>query len=92
MQTRANVYYFLRKGAGFMIALFGLLGTGVGILAILDPAGSKMSDDSDPFGTPPSLLESVARTLFYLLITGFGIWLLSYKSKRDLNPTNPPPE
>jgi hypothetical protein len=64
-----------------MITLFGLLGTGFGILGILDPVGSKMADDPDPFGPPPSTLESVTITLVYISITVFGVWLMTYKSK-----------
>ena len=82
MQIRQGAYYFSRVAVGIVITVFGLLGTAVGILAILDPVGAKMSDDADPLGTPPSFSESAAVTFLFLLIAGAGIWLMTYKSKR----------
>ena len=77
-----RTFYVVRVGIGFIIALFGILATGISIIGMIDPVGAKMSDDNDPFGTPHTLGESVAITLFYLLITAFGVWLMSHKSKR----------
>lgn len=82
MPTEKNRFYFLRVGIGFVVALFGLFATGIGILGLLDPVGSKMADDSDPFGAPPSFLESGLFTLIFLSMAIFGIWLMSHKSKK----------
>jgi hypothetical protein len=87
MPTEKNPVYFLRVSIGLVVALFGLLATGFGILGILDPVGTKMSDDSDPFGTPPSFLESMIRTLVFASITGFGVWLIAYKKSKAAKPS-----
>ena len=66
--------------------LFGLLGVGFGIIEIIDPVGSKMSDDNDPLGVPRSFGESLALTCCYALISIVGIWLASgYKIRRRLD-------
>jgi hypothetical protein len=58
---------------GSLITVFGSLGILFGIITILDPVGSKLSDDSNPLGTPPTTMESLALTAMYLLIFGLGI-------------------
>jgi hypothetical protein len=42
-------------------ALIGLLLAAVSVLALVDPEGTKMADDADPFGTPPSRMSSLIR-------------------------------
>jgi hypothetical protein len=43
----------------FDINSLGSLGIFFGIIGIIDPVGSNMSDDSDPFGTPYTLTQSL---------------------------------
>ena len=54
----------------------GILGSGAGIFALIDPRGSKMADDGDPFGPAPGVLESSLILCVYLLVTAVGIYLL----------------
>lgn len=58
---------------GFVVAL-------VGVIAVVDPAGTKAADDSDPFGTPPSRWVSAAFTVAGLALVGGGV-LFAAKSR-----------
>ena len=65
------------KTVARVLGLFlGLVGTAVALLSIFDPVGSKMADDGDPFGTPPSLLDSFLILLVYLGVSGVGAFLV----------------
>ena len=61
---------------GRFLLLGGLVATALGLLCIIDPVGCKMADDSDPFGTPPSLLSSLSLLLVYLGVSGVGAFLV----------------
>ena len=71
---------------GVGLSLLGLVGVLVSILAIIDPVGTKMADDGDPFGTLPTTVESSVLLMAYLLITSFGAWL-SWRGGRRSDPT-----
>ena len=63
------------------LALIGLslLGSGVSVIAIVDPVGTKMADDNDPFGVPPSLSQSFVMLAVCIAIGVLGallIWLV----------------
>jgi hypothetical protein len=62
--------------SGFFLLLSGLFGTAVPVFSMLDPGASKMADDGDPFGTPPSLLDSFLILLVYLGVSGVGAFLV----------------
>jgi len=61
--------------SGLSLLLFGALGTFVGIVAIVDPIGTKLADDGDPFGVPPTTTESAFMLLMYLALMSLGVWL-----------------
>jgi hypothetical protein len=61
---------------GLFLLLIGLVGTAVALLSIFDPVGSKMADDGDPFGTPPSLLSSLLILAVYVGVSAVGAFLL----------------
>lgn len=42
----------LTIGLVLLLAFIGLLLSGLTVIAILDPVGTKMADDADPFGDP----------------------------------------
>jgi hypothetical protein len=67
--------------SGLFLLISGLIGTAVALLSIIDPVASKMADDGDPFGTPPSLLSSASILLVYLGVAGIGAFLV-WKSVR----------
>jgi hypothetical protein len=62
--------------SGLILLLIGFLGTAGSVFEIFDPAGSKMADDADPFGTPPSLLGSLVMLFISLCICGAGAFLM----------------
>jgi hypothetical protein len=39
-----------------IVGALGLLLVGIGLIGLIDPVGSKMSDDSDPFGATTGFL------------------------------------
>jgi hypothetical protein len=61
---------------GVILLALGLGGSVVAILGMIDPAGAKLSDDADPFGAPPTLLNSILVCLTYLGIGFAGLYLL----------------
>ena len=71
---------------GCVFILSGFIGVGVGIIGIIDPVGTKMSDDGDPFGVPPPFSEALVMTCVFALVFIVGIWLVSgFKIKRNLS-------
>ena len=62
-------------GTGFVLFLFGLFGALFGLISIVDPVGTQMANDSDPFGEPPTLVKSIAITGMYLALAVIGGWL-----------------
>jgi hypothetical protein len=62
--------------SSLFLLLSGLFGTAVAVLSMLDPVASKMADDGDPFGNPPSFLDSISILLVYLGVSGVGAFLV----------------
>ncbi len=62
LQMRRLQLYRLIGGALVLLALAAMP---VQILALVDPAGTKMADDADPFGVPPSR----SKTAITMLVT-----------------------
>jgi hypothetical protein len=71
--------------AGLGLSLFGVIGVLVGIVALLDPVGTKMADDGDPFGTPPTTTESLLMLLAYVGLAGVGAWLTWRGGRRNVS-------
>jgi hypothetical protein len=40
----------LKKVIAFLLVVIGLVLAGIEIIAVVDPVGTKMADDGDPFG------------------------------------------
>jgi len=81
----AKISHLTRIAFGCFLTLFGSLGVVVGIIAIIDPIGSKMADDSDPFGIPLTIYESLIVTVVYVLIFILGLCLtIGFKPKEKL--------
>lgn len=60
---------------GLILFVGGFLGVAVALFAILDPAGTQMADDANPFGPPRSLPSSVTTLVFYLGVCAIGFFL-----------------
>src|SRR5919106_5126034 len=67
--------------SGLILLLIGVLGTAGSLFEIFDPAGSKMADDADPFGPPPSLLSSLVILSISICFCGAGAFL-AWRSAR----------
>lgn len=78
---------FLGLSLGILMILFGLAGTIGGVVAILDPVGTQMSNDADPFGTPPSLQSSLALTAAEAAVGLAGgalvVWMLGGRRRKS---------
>jgi hypothetical protein len=62
--------------AGSALILLSLLGVLFSVYALIDPAGAQGSDDSNPFGPPPTFLHSAGILIAYLFIGAIGVYLL----------------
>ena len=61
---------------GGILLVAGVVGSGSGVFALIDPRGSKMADDGDPFGPAPGVVESSLILGVYLVVTAVGVYLL----------------
>ncbi|HVE55860.1 MAG TPA: hypothetical protein VNB22_03465 [Pyrinomonadaceae bacterium] len=71
-----KILRFLSNTIGFIFVLLGSFGILFGIIDMIDPVGSKMADDGDPFGVPHNFAESFSLTLVYVLVFCLGIGLI----------------
>ncbi|HEV8124586.1 MAG TPA: hypothetical protein VGP80_10100, partial [Gemmatimonadales bacterium] len=73
--------YGLTDGAHTEMIVVGLLSLMAGAIAWMDPVGSKMSDDDDPFGPPASQNGSAAIVVLGIAICYLGrrVWRASYR-------------
>lgn len=76
MEKLNKIVQILRIALGAILASFGILGILLGLLALVDPAGTQMADDGNPFGAPPTAVQSVLITLFYLLMSILGVSMI----------------
>jgi hypothetical protein len=58
----------------------------VGVIAVIDPVGTKAADDSDPFGAPPPRWQSAAFTVAGLGLIGGGVFLIGRDRGRRQSP------
>jgi hypothetical protein len=72
----SKILRVLSHTLGFIFVLLGGFGILFGIIDLIDPVGSKMADDGDPFGVPHSFSESFGLKLVYVLIFCLGICLI----------------
>ena len=63
------------EGDSQALPQFAKYGVIFGIYAVFDPVGTKLSDDGDPFGPPPTVLESVSVSLVFFVVMIAGGWL-----------------
>lgn len=68
-----NTGIIVRSIAAAILIVIGLLIVLVSVTALVDPVGTKHADDADPFGPPPSRLESAV-----ILLLGCGLLAVAY--------------
>ncbi len=66
----------LRSVFGLLLAFIGAVFFAVSVMALLDPVGTQMADDSNPFGTPPPWYAAALGILISGAVAGAGVWLL----------------
>lgn len=86
MPTKSNWTAFAWVVAGLFVTLFGLVGSCIGFLGLIDPEGSKLSDDSDPLGEPTSVMTSLVIIVLFGAISALGLWMVS-RSDKQSDPT-----
>ena len=74
--------FLLAKFGGFVLALFGLLGSIAWLGTLIDPVGAQLSNDADPFGTPPMTLVICAWLVGWFGVLVTGCWLLLLRRKK----------
>lgn len=67
-----NAAVAVRATLAAVFMVIGLLIVLVSVIALLDPVGTRHADDADPFGPPPSRLESAA-----ILVFGCGFLVMA---------------
>jgi hypothetical protein len=77
----SSIRYRLRIITGLVLAFVGFLGIASGIVAVLDPVGSKLADDADPLGPPVTITQALMVIVTWALVLCIGIWLISKKSE-----------
>jgi hypothetical protein len=53
----------------------GLIFVLIAIVGFMDPVGTKMADDADPFGAPPTIFESMVALACALAVLLVGLCL-----------------
>ena len=71
----------LMRVLGGLLALVAALVFLVSLMDLIDPVGTKMADDNDPFGVPDPWYVPGAMALGSVAIGGSGVWLLVRKRK-----------
>lgn len=59
-----------------MLVIGGIAGVLMGVLAMLDPIGTKMADDGDPLGAPPTFLLALLVAVACAAVAVGGLWCL----------------
>lgn len=67
---------------GVVLIVLALIVGCVELLALVDPVGTKMADDADPFGPPPSAAGSAIGLLASVVIGALGVWLARPPKRR----------
>ena len=68
--------------SGLCLLISGLIASAIALLSISDPVASKLADDGDPFGIPPSRLGSLLILLVYFGASCVGAFLV-WRSGRN---------
>lgn len=69
------------KAIGYLISALGLGIVVFGLLAVADPQGAQLANDSAPFGAPPSTGQGLLRIVVGAVLSALGFWLVVRKSR-----------
>lgn len=76
MRSTIVIFAAVLIAAGCILAL-------VGIVGVLDPVGTKLADDSDPFGNPEPRCHGVMISVFGVALLGTSLLVLSKSLRRN---------
>jgi len=68
------------RAIGYAASALGLGIVTFGLLAIADPQGMQLANDSSPFGPPPSLTQLLLHVSAGAALLALGVWLVARKS------------
>ena len=75
------------KAIAATMLLLSALGLGIlEFIALIDPSGTKMSDDADPFGAPIPWSAHALSITFIILLVFSAFALLRHSKHQKLNP------
>jgi hypothetical protein len=69
------------RAIGYVASALGLGIVTFGLLAIADPQGTQLANDSSPFGPPPSLTQLLLNVSVGAALLALGAWLVARKSR-----------
>ncbi|MDH5821991.1 hypothetical protein QFW77_03150 [Luteimonas sp. RD2P54] len=72
---------FLGKAIGCLATALGLGVVIFGAVALADPQGAQLANDSDPFGVPPSTVELLLHVAAGAALSALGVWLVARKPR-----------
>jgi hypothetical protein len=72
---------FAAKAIGYLVSALGLGVAIFGLLALADPQGSQLANDSDPFGAPPQTGQLLLHVAVGVALLALGIWLVARKPR-----------
>jgi hypothetical protein len=65
-----------RRTAGFVLLTITPMLALVYVIGLLDPVGSQMANEGDPFGTPPPASGSIPGLVVCAALFVLGLWLV----------------
>ena len=63
--------------AGVGLGSVGALGTVVGVLALIDPRGTQLSDDGNPLGQPAPAGLALLQVVAFVTVAALGVWMVA---------------
>jgi hypothetical protein len=67
---------------GIALTTFGFLGLAIAGFALLDPAGTQLSNDAAPFASPPAIFWTLVQLFAFVIVAALGVRLLFVQSSR----------
>ena len=72
----------MKRAAGAVLMLVGMIAAVVYAVGLADPAGAQLADDNNPFGTSPSWQYGAIGLILSLAAAALGAWLAVRRKER----------
>ena len=72
---------FAVRAIGYLASTLGLGVAIFGLLALADPQGTQLADDSNPFGAPLQTAQLLLHIAIGVALLALGIWLVARKPR-----------